>query len=169
MISAASNLARLRGRELHEYERPIAILAVQQAEMNRDKKKRKKPFELDEFCLYNFENKKDTISPIYGAAALQLIKTREFPIWALFIYKELSERAEESAPPDVLCYKCDQAIILAPVIEENICKGMLIATELAGSRILTMQSPCGKELRVRMPQVNSKIIAEENCYLDIVN
>ena len=96
MISAASNLTRLRGRELHEYERPIALLAVQQAEMNRDKKKRKKPFELDEFCLYNFENKKDTINPIYGAAAMELIRIKEFPTWALFIYKELAERAEES-------------------------------------------------------------------------
>jgi hypothetical protein len=168
VISATSNLSKLRGRELHEYERPIAVLAVQQAEMNRDRKKRKKPFELDEFCLYNFENKKDTINPIYGAAALELIKIKEFPIWALFIYKELSERAAESAPPDVLCYKCDQAIILAPTIEENICRGMLIATELAGSRILTMQSPCGKELRVRMPPAKAKVIAEENCYLDIV-
>ena len=45
VISAVVNLAKLRARELHEYERPIAILAVQQAEMNRDKKKRKKPFE----------------------------------------------------------------------------------------------------------------------------
>ena len=169
VISAVSNLSKLRGRELHEYERPIALLAVQQAEMNRDKKKKRKPFDLDEFCLYNFENKKDTINPIYGAAALQLIKIKEFPVWALFVYKELSERAEESAPPDVLCYKCDQAIVLAPTIEGDTCRGMLIATELAGSRILTMQSPCGKELRIRMPQVNSKIIAEENCYLDIVN
>jgi hypothetical protein len=168
IISAASNLSKLRGRELHEYERPIAVLATQQAEMNRDKKKRKKPFELDEFCLYNFENKKDTINPIYGAAALELIRIKEFPIWALFIYKELSERATESAPPEVLCYKCDQAIILAPTIQESTCRGMLIATESAGSRILTMQSPCGKELRIRMPQVGSKIIAEENCYLDIV-
>lgn len=169
MLSAIFNLIRLKGRELHEYERPIALLAVQQAEMNRDKKKRRKPFELEEFCLYNFENKKDTVDPVYGAAALELIKRKLFPIWGLFVYKELSERAEESVPPDVLCYQCDQAIILAPNIEENTCKGMLIATELAGSRILTMKSPCGKEIRVRMPQIGSKIIAEENCYLDIVS
>lgn len=168
-MSAVVNLVKLRAHELHENERPTAVLAVQQAEMNRDKKKRKKPFELDEFCLYNLENTKDTIDSIYGAAALELIKIKEFPTWALFVYKELSEKAAESSPPEVLCYQCDQAIILAPMIEESTCKGMLIATEAAGSRILTMHSPCGKELRVRMPQVNSKIIAEENCYLDIVN
>lgn len=169
VLSAILNFTKLKGRELHEYERPIALLAVQQAEMNRDKKKRRKPFELEEFCLYNFENKKDTINPIYGAAALELIKLKLFPIWGLFVYKELSERAQESAPPEVLCYQCDQAIVLAPVIEEGSCRGMLIATEKAGSRILTMKSPCGNEIRVRMPQVKSKIIAEENCYLDIVN
>lgn len=154
---------------MHEYERPTALLALQQAEIYRDRKKRRKPFELEEFCLYNFENKKDTINPIYGAAALALIRLRLFPSWGLFVYKELSERAEESAPPEILCYQCDQAIILAPTIEDGSCKGMLIATESAGLRILAMQSPCGKEIRVRMPQVGSKIIAEENCYLDIIN
>ena len=154
---------------MHEYERPIAILAVQQAEMNRDKKKRRKPFEIEDFCLYNYEENRDSIDPIYGAAAMALIGMNQFPVWALFVYKELSERASESAPPELLCFQSEEAIVLAPRITDGTCKGMLIAREAAGMRIASMKSPCGQEIRLRIPEINTKIIAEENCYLDIVN
>lgn len=153
---------------MHEYERPITILAVQQAEINRDKKKRKKPFEMEDFYLYNSRENKDSIDSIYGAAAMALIKINMFPSWALFVYKELLEKAEESIPPEVLCYQCDRAILLSPQIDNTTCKGMLIAMESASLRTLEMQSPCGKSIRLRMPSVGAKIIAEENCYLDIV-
>ena len=153
---------------MHEYERPIAILAVQQAELNRDKKKKKQPFQMEDFYLYNNQEDKDSIDSIYGAAALALIKCNAFPPWALFVYKQLLEKAEESIAPTVLCYQCDQAILLAPLINGNTCKGMLIAMESAGLRTLEMGSPCGKSIRLRIPVINSKIIAEENCYLDIV-
>jgi hypothetical protein len=169
VISAAVNLVKVRTRELHEYERPIAILAVQQAEMNRDKKKRRKPFEMDDFYLYNNEENKDSIDSIYGAAAVALIKSGNFPSWALFVYKELLEKAAESIAPTVLCYQCDHAILLAPQVESNTCKGMLIAVEAARHQTLEMHSPCGKSIRLRMPDIRAKVIAEENCYLDVVN
>ena len=160
---------KIRTRELHEYERPIAILAVQQAEINRDKKKRKKPFEMEDFYLYSNQEDRDSIDSIYGAAAVALIKGNNFPSWALFVYKELSEKAEESIAPAVLCYQCDRAILLAPQIEDATCKGMLIAVEAARHQILEMNSPCGKSIRLRMPDIGSKVIAEENCYLDIIS
>lgn len=159
----------MRTRELHEYERPVTILAVQQAEINRDKKKRKKPFEMEDFYLYNDQEDKDSIDSIYGAAAAALIKDNNFPFWALFIYKELLEKAEESVAPTVLCYQCADAILLAPKIQDDTCKGMLIATESAGRKVLEMNSPCGKSIRLRMPDIRSKVIAEENCYLHIIN
>lgn len=153
---------------MHENERPISVLALQQAEMNRDKKKRRKPFEINDFYLYEPAENKDCVNAIYGAAAFALIEKNMFPAWALFAYKELKERAEESLPPTVLCYQCSTAIVLAPVINDDYCKGMLIALEGASSRILEMQSPCGKTIRMRMPEVKAKVIAEENCCLDIV-
>jgi hypothetical protein len=168
VISAVINLSKMRTRELHEYERPISVLAVQQAELNRDSKKRKRPFQLEDFYLYDVKDNKDMIDSIYGAAALKLIEMGVFPTWALFVYKQLSERAEESIPPVLLCYACDQAIVLAPQIEGGTCKGMLIAMESASMRNLDFTSPCGKSIRLRMPQIKSKIIAEENCYIDII-
>ena len=160
---------KIRTRELHEYERPITILAVQQAEINRDKKKKKKPFEMEDFYLYSNQEDKDSIDSIYGAAAVELIKSRNFPSWALFVYKELLEKAAESVAPTVLCYQCDHAILLAPQIEDATCRGMLIAVEAARYQTLEMHSPCGKSIRLRMPDIRSKVIAEENCYLDIIN
>jgi hypothetical protein len=91
-----------------------------------------------------------------------------FPFWALFAYKELSERAKESIPPQLLCYQCDSAIILAPQIDDGTCKGMLIALESASLNVLEMRSPCGKTIRIRMPNIDSKVIAKENCHLDVV-
>lgn len=168
MISAVINLSKLKTRELHEYERPISVLALQNAELNRDSKKRKRPFQLEEFYLYNIKDDKDAIDPIYGAAALKLIEMGLFPAWALFVYKQLLERADESIPPLLLCYACDQAIVLAPQIEDGMCRGMLIAMESANMLSLNLTSPCGKSIRLRMPQIKSKIIAEENCYIDII-
>lgn len=169
VLSAIKHLVKLRTRELHEGERPTAVLALQQAEMNRDKNKRRRPFELEDFYLYNLNEDKDRIDPIYGAAAKALIERGSFPFWALFAYKELSERAEESIPPQLLCYQCDSAILLAPQFNEGTCKGMLIALESASLAILEMESPCGKKIRARMPEVNSKVIAKENCYLDVIS
>jgi hypothetical protein len=137
--------------------------------MNRDKKKRRKPFELEEFYFYKSQENKDSVDSIYGAAAMELIKHNQFPSWALFIYRQLLERAEESVAPLLLCYQCDKAILLAPQIQDRTCRGMLIAMEAAGRQILEMHSPCGKSIRLRMPDVRSKIIAEENCYLDVIN
>lgn len=137
-----------------------------QAEMNRDKKKRKKPFSLDEFYLYGEDANKDKIDPIYGASAVELIKIQAFPHWALFVYKELMERAEEGKPAEILSYEHEDAIIIAPTIDGTTCKGMLIAKEKASSRVLEMRSPCGSIVRIKMPAINAKVIAEENCYLD---
>lgn len=156
-------------RELHEYERPISMIATQQAEINRDRSKRKRPFELEDFYLYNSKEDTDRVDPIYGAAAVALIQRGLFPFWALFAYKDLSERAEESIPPQLLCYQCDSAIVLAPQINDGICKGMLIALESANLAVLEMESPCGNKVRMRMPEVNSKVMAKENCYMDVLH
>lgn len=139
-----------------------------QAEMNRDRKKRKKPFSLDEFYLYGDDINKDRIDPVYGATAIELIKIDAFPHWALFVYKELMERAEEGKPAEILSFEHEDAIIIAPVVDGPTCKGMLIAKERASSRVLEMKSPCGSTIRIRMPVVNAKVIAEENCYVDVI-
>jgi hypothetical protein len=159
---------KLRVKELHEEEKPIALLATQQAELNRDSKKRRKPFAIEDFCLYTVEEEKDSVDAIYGAAAITLIQKGIFPYWALFAYKDLSKNAEDSFPPSTLCLQSEEAIILAPTIQGEMCSGMLIALESASEKQLLMKSPCGKELIIQMPEIRSKVIAKEKCNFTII-
>lgn len=154
---------------MHENEIPIALLTSQQAEINRDRKARKKPFSMDEFYIYPEDTDRDYIDPVYGAVARRLIELRQFPLWGLFIYKDLmkSPGVDKYVVPDILCYQSKEAILLAPQVNENVCRCMIIATEEASNRVLHMESPCGKTIKAKMPNINSKVYAEENCYVDI--
>lgn len=149
---------------------PISMLAAQHAEINRDRKARKKPFLIDEFYCYPSQEGKDKIDIIYGITAVELINTREFPLWALFIYKELQEAASNSKGhklPEILCFKSQDAILIAPQITDCVCKCMLIALESASNRIMHMESPCGKTIKAKIPEISGKVVAIENCYIDI--
>lgn len=150
------------------------MIACQQAEFNRDRKKRKKPYDLEDFYCYKINSDKDTVDAPYGSAASELISRSMFPSWGLFIYKELMVNASKATAPEVLCYSNKHAIILAPKIVGDTCIGMLIATEYASYRVLEFQEIKKQEggekitYRIRMPEVKGKTAAVENCCLDIL-
>lgn len=158
----------MRRQRLHEYEKPIALLATQQAELNRDKKKRRKPFEIEEFCLYlnvedlNLPNKR------YGAAAKELIKIGKFPSWALFVYKDLIANCEDAKPPSNIALIGEDCIILAPSINEIECDGMLIALHSASEKIRNLKDLAGNEYKVRMPELLSAVNAIEDSSVRIL-
>lgn len=168
IIEAVNNARKMRREELHENEVPITLLACQQAEFNRDSKKNKKPYQMDDFYCYASSESKDSVDAIYGSAAKKLIELKMFPGWGLYMYKELTQNASKAKPPEVLCYQCETAIILAPKIMNGVCKGMLLATEKASRRSLELTAPNGDIIRLRMPDINGKVVAIENCYLDII-
>lgn len=149
------------------------MLAWQQAEMNRDRKKHKKPYEVSDFYCYKIEDNHDTIDAIYSSAASQLIAIGKFPRWGLFIYKELMKNIGKAKAPDVLAYVHESAIILAPKIMNDSCKGLLIATEGVSFRTLSFDiirndQNSNEQIRVRMPKIDGKVVAIENCVLDIL-
>ena len=167
MINAVTTAGKLRHKELHEI--PLSLLACQQAEVNRDRKKMKKPYTLADFYCYAGEDEVDSIDAAYGTAAKALIDMNRFPSWALFAYKDLMKNAGKGRVPNVLCYIGEDAMILAPKINEKQCVGMLIATESASSRVVELKTLDGlDEIRIRVPILNGKVVAIENCYLDIV-
>jgi hypothetical protein len=166
VLEAVRAASRSRRTELHENERPISYLLSQNAEVNRDTKKRKKPYSMDDFYLYQDPEDADRgPNGRYGAAAMELIKQSLMPHWALFVYKDLKSRATEANPPELLAFMHPSAIVLAPSVADNQCSGMLIATEEASGKTLTMESPCGKTVRIQIPQINNKVYAEEDCVL----
>lgn len=168
VLEAIQSLAEIRREELHDYERPVAYLAYQHAETNRDTKKRRKPFSPDEFYFYANPEDRDLPEPKFGAAAKVLIERELFPPWALFVYKDLVARAGDALPPEVLCLTCDDVIVLAPSAEDGYVHGMMIAKRSASNQVRELQSPCGQVVTVRMPQLAGEYVAEEELQLRII-
>jgi hypothetical protein len=161
VLSAVNKLNRLNREELHNFEKPITYLSYQTAEVNRDRKRCRKPFKPEDFYYYADQSALNLPEPKYGAAALALIEKGLFPHWALFAYKDLKVRAEDALPPEVLCLSCEDAIILAPSIDGHIVTGMLIAAHSASEEIREMTTPCGKIHEVRLPKIDGKFAADE--------
>lgn len=136
-------------------------MAYQKAEINRDRKKRNRPFKLEEFYFYDDVSLQNLPEPKYGAAAMRLVEMELFPSWALFTFKDLKARAQDALPPEVLCYQCDDAILLAPSLEGNQVLGMLIACRSASEQVREMRAPDGRAITVRLPVVSDKYVADE--------
>ena len=168
ILDAVFNLNKLGKEELHNIERPITYLAYQNAEVNRDKKRRNKPFRPEEFYFYQDKEKMNLPEPKYGAAALALIEKGLFPHWALFAYNDLKVRAGDALPPEVLCLACEDAIILAPNIDGHIVTGMLIAAQTASEGVREMTTPCGRVHQVRLPKIDGKFEADEEAEIRLL-
>lgn len=178
-MNAIFSVNKLRYEELHENEVPIAMITYQQAEMNRDRKKQKEAYKLEDFfCYPTDKSTKDTIDTRYGVATRELIKMGRFPSWALFVYKELMKNVKDSSIiPRCLSYICeeDDVILLAPeVINAKQVRCMLIALESSSGmtrkfrEITSNDSDNNSSIRVLIPRVNSKIIAQENITLEML-
>jgi hypothetical protein len=168
IIQAVIELNKLQREELHNMERPVSYLAYQNAELNRDKKKRNKPFTPNEFYWYDDNQLNNLPEPRYGAAAMKLIEMGQFPSWALFVYKDLKARSKDALPPEVLCYQCEDAIILAPNVDGHEVNGMLIAGGSASNQLREMHDPVsGRSIMARMPVLPDafQAIEESTCRL----
>lgn len=168
ILESVEHATKLRVQRLHEEEKSTALIALQQAEIHRDRKKQKRPYELTDFFFYWTEEQSDSIDAIYSACASEMIERKIYPTWALFVYKQLMVNAGKEKPPEVLCYMCEDVLILGPKVMEGVVKGMLIAEESASRKLRTLTSPCGKMIKVMMPRIETKIIAQENVYVDLV-
>lgn len=168
VVIAARRLTKLRQRELHEYERPISLLVSQNAEINRNRKKRKKPYTMDEFFLYKDKDDLNLPNARYGAAAKKLIELEQFPAWALFVYKDLVARADGAIPPEDLALIAEDAIILAPTYEDFECHGMLIAMESASDKVRRFSTIHGDFVELRMPKLNAKVSAIEDAVIKLL-
>ena len=160
-------LETLRKNELHEYERPIAMMMLQTAEMNRDSKKRRKPYDIEEFFLYSDKERDSLPDPKYCAAAMALAKQEILPSWALFIYKDLKDNSVGYKPPELLAYIGADVVLLAPEVDRDGCRAMLIAEKSASGTIKDLMSPCGRKIRVGIPSFSGAFYAEEDVLLDV--
>lgn len=153
--------------ELHALERPQA--QVSQLVYNTNISKKNKALALDKFYMYQPTENKNIAASRFANAAQALIKAGKFPSWALFCYKDLVAQANDLTPPDVLCYQSESAIILAPEVDQNHVTGLLIVLEEADESIQTMHSNTGHTIKVRMPHVHTKVVAQDDVRLELVS
>lgn len=144
-------------------------MMLQTAQMNRDPKKNKKPYSIDDFCLYGSSQDNKIPEARYGSAAMALIKRNEFPSWALFIFNDLKKNAYKANAPELLAYWCDDVIVLAPELSKEGLKGMIIAKLSASRTNRVLRSESGHEVRVIIPPITSSVYAEEDIILDVLS
>lgn len=122
---------------------------------------------MSDFFLYESKEDMNIPSSVYGAAALALIEARQFPNWALFIYKDLKSAAE-GAPPKLLAYISADFMLLAPIHYDDKVKGMVVCMESAYGQIRQLASPCGQTIKVRCIKGRNKFFASENVELTVI-
>lgn len=166
VVDAYTNGIKNRRGYLHQIEAPTALLCSLFTNSKRDPKKQKTPYKLDDFFLYQPQDAQDIPTGVYGAAAMKLIENRQFPGWALTFYADLKKGAAGEAP-QVLAYQHKNAIVLAPVIDNQTVKGMLIAEYVVSEEIIEMQSNYGETIRLQMPKLTSQCSAQEDVILQI--
>lgn len=122
---------------------------------------------MEDFFLYQSSEDKNIPSAVFGSAAMELVKQRAFPQWALFTFKALKE-ASTGRPPELLAYIGEDVMVLAPVIDGKELKGMIIGRESAQGKERKLRSPCGQEIKVLIPRILGKVFAEENVSMHIL-
>ena len=163
VISAYEKANELRLIRLHGQERPVSMLASIMVNQARDPKK-SKAVDMSDFYLYQPRESQNLPSGRFGAAAVTLAKQHQFPAWALFCFKELSQCASGDAP-GLLAYIGSDCMLLAPVASPGGYTGLFVATESASGEVREMTSPDGATIKVKLPLVETKIVAEEDVFL----
>lgn len=148
-------------------ERPVSLIASMLANQNRDPKRQKTPYKMDDFYLYQPVDDQNLPAGRYGSAAMSLLQEGLFPHWALFCYKELSQSAGGSPVPVLRAYLGEDFIVLAPRRNDGHVTGLLIAKETAHGRARRAVTPEGEEIFLDIPPIPTKFIAEEDFNLQI--
>lgn len=167
VLQALENGIKEERRKLHFHEAPIALQTLLLANINRDPKKQRQPYALDEFFFYQDLDDLNRPAGIYGAAALKLVDLKKFPSWALFAFKALRDGASGPPPPE-LAYISDDCIVLAPKLEEDKITGMIIGMESSSGQIKVLQSLSGKTFMVEIPEIKGKYYCEENTEIKLL-
>lgn len=159
VLEALEQGTKQRQAQLHEEERPTALLTSILVNVNRNPKK-SKVAKYEDYCFYMPLEARNLPSQEYGSAAMRLMAASEFPSWALFIYKDLKD-ASGPVTPARLALRGKNAIILAPETAKETVKGMLIAQESASDQWVEMVDDDGHWWLVQIPALTGKIVAHE--------
>lgn len=165
VIFACDELNKLKRAHLHALELPTANLSSIIVNQNRNPKKQVKPFTYKDFLFFAPLQDKELPEGHFGAAAMELHRRGDYPSWALFCFSELNQRAAQGYKPQFCALISDDAILLHPVQSNGGYKGMLIAREAASRKVIEFTRDDGEVIKLTMPEIKTKIIAEEEAIL----
>lgn len=163
-MSAVRRAADIRHKQLHEAERPTAMLSCLYANSQRDPKKTK-PYSYTDFSFYKPIADGETPQSHYGAAYLELMRSKRLPAWALFCFKALSVSAATDYVPTEPGFVAEDAVLLHPEKLGDGYKGLLIALESASDQRRVFRNSKGDEILLTVPYVDTKVVAQENVIL----
>ena len=162
---AAENLSERQRREYNAAELPIANVSSILVNQNRDPKKQAKPYSFKDFLFFTPLEDRQLPEGHFGAAAIELHRQGRYPSWALFCFSELNKRAAQGYVPRVCALISDDAILLHPIQRDGGYRGMLIAREAASRKVIEFTRDDGEVIKLMMPEIKTKIIAEEESIL----
>jgi len=141
------------------------------ANLNRDQKKRKKPYALSDFTFFAALEEQAQAPAAAGAAMLQLIRDNEFPSFGLFIYSQLREAGQGVDVPKRVALRAENCIVLAPYRKSQTqWAGLLICEAPAMGHIQDFRDDAGVIWRLRVPVIGDAggVLAAEDSVLPIV-
>lgn len=156
---------RLRQRELHEQELPVANLTALMANLNRDSKKVRTPYKLTDFCFYAEEADKNNPDAAPAAAYMHLIETSQLPSWALFVFSDMKGTHKPgTSTPEPVAAIGDGFILLAPEPRNGGIEGLMLATSSVAGKEIEVKI-AGMTARIQVPNFEGSVVAREHVYV----
>ena len=165
VLSAFTKGQEILKEDLHNIERPIAMVSSLLANKDRDPKKNKKGYSYEDFSFYKPIGGVNGPEDYYGSAMLYLAKQNKLPSWALFCFKDVSANADPDYVPELAALIARDAMLLHPVKSSSGWTGMLIAMESASGQKRAFKGQNGEHVMLTVPHIHTKVIAEEGITL----
>ena len=159
--------SKRQNQYLHQTEAPVALLSSLFANSNRDPKKQRKPYSMEDFFLYKPRDDRNIPMASYGAAVMKMIELGTFPRWAYCFYKDFKAAASGPAPAR-LALMHEYAVLVAPEIGDETVRGLLISEDKASDQVLEFESDDGVKLSLQMPKLDIRYSANEDVELQII-
>lgn len=141
---------------LHSLELPTAQLCCITANLNRDVKKQKKPYTIEDFCYFTDQEES---GPERQAAIAYwtLVERKKIPSWALFCLNDFKAGKGKTYATDP-AFVSDHLLLLAPRETERGLKGVMIAEAPASGQQVVGEWE-GHRMVVSVPKFDGFVVA----------
>lgn len=149
----------------HALELPAAQICTITANLNRDPKKQRKPYSVDDFTFFG---ETEEAKPEYRAAIayMTLLARNELPGWALFCHNDFKSGSGKTYPTDP-AMRGEGFLLLAPTENENKIKGLMVAEQrVSGKQIaVTWES---HKMMISVPKFDGYVCAKADTEVTVL-